>query len=126
MSLIKTDSQIDQAAVAIVEGSLPYPRELLEQCTSLELPHIMINGDIFGPAPDNAAAFTQYAADWTGLAVSSRCGDTSYWLYYRCQLTQERAMACLGPQPSVGAAIEAAVQYVRADLEYWNSTRAVA
>ncbi|HEC1424210.1 TPA: hypothetical protein R1W95_000998 [Pseudomonas aeruginosa] len=121
-----THSQIAAAAVEIVRSALPYSSELLEQCTSLELPHIMVNGDVFGPAPDNAAAFMQYGPDWTGLAVSSRCGGTSYWLYYRCQLTQERAMACLGPQPSVGAAIEAAVQYVRADLEYWNNTRAAA
>lgn len=121
-----TPSQIAAAAVEIVRSALPYSSELLEQCTSLELPHIMVNGDVFGPAPDNAAAFMQYGPDWTGLAVSSRCGGTSYWLYYRCQLTQERAMACLGPQPSVGAAIEAAVQYVRADLEYWNNTRAAA
>lgn len=126
MSLMKTDSQIDQAAVAIVESALPYPRELLEQCTNLELPHIMINGDIFGPAPDNAAAFTQYAADWTGLAVSSRCGDTSYWLYYRCPMTQERAMACLGPQPSVAAALDAAALSVRADLDYWGNKRLAA
>lgn len=121
-----TPSQIAAAAVEIVRSALPYSSELLEQCTSLELPHIMVNGDVFGPAPDNAAAFMQYGPDWTGLAVSSRCGGTSYWLYYRCQLTQERAMACLGPQQSVGAAIEAAVRHVRADLEYWNSTRAVA
>ncbi len=121
-----TPSQIAAAAVEIVRSALPYSSELLEQCTSLELPHIMANGDIYGPAPDNAAAFMQYGADWTGLAVSSRCGGTSYWLYYRCQLTQERAMACLGPQQSVGAAIEAAVQHVRADLEYWNSKRAAA
>ncbi|MFG8752219.1 hypothetical protein ACEPU1_28330 [Pseudomonas aeruginosa] len=121
-----TPSQIAAAAVEIVRSALPYSSELLEQCTSLELPHIMANGDIYGPAPDNAAAFMQYGPDWTGLAVSSRCGSTSYWLYYRCQLTQERAMACLGPQQSVGAAIEAAVQHVRADLEYWNSKRAAA
>ena len=121
-----TPSQIAAAAVEIVRSALPYSSELLEQCTSLELPHIMANGDIYGPAPDNAAAFMQYGADWTGLAVSSRCGGTSYWLYYRCQLTQERAMACLGPQQSVGAAIEAAVRHVRADLEYWNSKRAAA
>ena len=121
-----TPSQIAAAAVEIVRSALPYSSELLEQCTSLELPHIMANGDIYGPAPDNAAAFMQYGADWTGLAVSSRCGGTSYWLYYRCQLTQERAMACLGPQQSVGAAIEAAVQHVRADLEYWNSKRTAA
>lgn len=121
-----TPSQIAAAAVEIVRRALPYSSELLEQCTSLELPHIMVNGDVFGPAPDNAAAFMQYGPDWTGLAVSSRCGGTSYWLYYRCQLTQERAMACLGPQQSVGAAIEAAVRHVRADLEYWNSKRAAA
>lgn len=121
-----TPSQIAAAAVEIVRSALPYSSELLEQCTSLELPHIMANGDVFGPAPDNAAAFMQYGPDWTGLAVSSRCGGTSYWLYYRCQLTQERAMACLGPQQSVGAAIEAAVRHVRADLEYWNSKRAAA
>lgn len=121
-----TPSQIAAAAVEIVRSALPYSSELLEQCTSLELPHIMANGDIYGPAPDNATAFMQYGPDWTGLAVSSRCGSTSYWLYYRCQLTQERAMACLGPQQSVGAAIEAAVQHVRADLEYWNSKRAAA
>ena len=121
-----TPSQIAAAAVEIVRSALPYSSELLEQCTSLELPHIMANGDIYGPAPDNAAAFMQYGADWTGLAVSSRCGGTSYWLYYRCQFTQERAMACLGPQQSVGAAIEAAVRHVRADLEYWNSKRAAA
>ncbi|HEJ4407838.1 TPA: hypothetical protein SL557_000117 [Pseudomonas aeruginosa] len=121
-----TSSQIAAAAVEIVRSALPYSSELLEQCTSLELPHIMVNGDVFGPAPDNAAAFMQYGPDWTGLAVSSRCGGTSYWLYYRCQLTHERAMACLGPQQSVGAAIEAAVQHVRADLEYWNSKRAAA
>ncbi|HBO2935125.1 TPA: hypothetical protein L4R50_000119 [Pseudomonas aeruginosa] len=121
-----TPSQIAAAAVEIVNRAMPYSRELLEQCTSLELPHIMANGDIFGPAPDNAAAYMQYGPDWTGLAVSSRCGSTSYWLYYRCQLTQGRAMACLGPQPSVGEAIEAAVHHVRADLEYWNSKRAAA
>jgi len=121
-----TPSQIAAAAVEIVRSALPYSSELLGQCTSLELPHIMVNGDVFGPAPDNAAAFMQYGPDWTGLAVSSRCGGTSYWLYYRCQLTQERAMACLGPQQSVGAAIEAAVRHVRADLEYWNSKRAAA
>ncbi|PBV09254.1 hypothetical protein CJU35_05205 [Pseudomonas aeruginosa] len=118
-----TPSQIAATAVEIVRSALPYSRELLEQCTSLELPHIMVNGDIFGPAPDNAAAFMQYGADWTGLAVSSRCGSTSYWLYYRCRMTQERAMACLGPQASVGAAIDAAMQHVRADLEYWESQR---
>lgn len=117
-------AQIAAAAVEIVRSALPYSSELLEQCTSLELPHIMVNGDVFGPAPDNAAAFMQYGPDWTGLAVSSRSGGTSYWLYYRCQLTQERAMACLGPQDSVGAAIEAAEQHVRADLEYWSSKRA--
>ncbi|WP_121498221.1 hypothetical protein [Pseudomonas aeruginosa] len=121
-----TPPQIVAAAAEIVRSALPYSRELLEQCTSLELPHIMVNGDIFGPAPDNAAAFMQYGADWTGLAVSSRCGGTSYWLYYRCQITQERAMACLGPQATVGAAIDAAVQHVRADLEYWYSQRIAA
>ncbi|MEX6780442.1 hypothetical protein [Pseudomonas aeruginosa] len=121
-----TTSLFAAAAVEIVRSALPYSRELLEQCTSLELPHIMVNGDIFGPAQDNAAAFTQYGPGWTGLAVSSRCGGTSYWLYYRCQMTQERAMACLGPQATVGAAIDAAVQHVRADLEYWDGQRIAA
>lgn len=126
MSTPMTDYQISEAALKKVLATLPCERTQLEQVTHTALPFICKDGTIVGPAADNAAVFVQYPSDWEGFAVSSNNGSHSFWFFYFCDTFSERAMACLGNQPSVCAAIEAAVHHVKADIRHWNSLRAAA
>lgn len=68
-----TDDKIADAAVKIVLASLPYKRELMEQMGKLDLPILLTDGSIYGHSPDNAAVFTKYGAEWTGLAAGNNC-----------------------------------------------------
>jgi hypothetical protein len=114
-----TDDQIALEAMRIVELSLPYSRELLEQFDHLGLPFFM-TGELYGPAPDNAAVLVQYGSDWTGLAVNNDGSTPVYWFMYQCPSFHERAMSCLGIFPSVAAAIDAAIKVVSNDLKHWD------
>lgn len=121
-----SDSQIAEAALYKVLATLPYDRALLEQVTHTALPFLYKDGSIHGPAQDNAAVFVQYPDDWTGLAVSAEGGKWSFWFFYLCDNFRERAIACLGSQPSLCAAIDAAVQHVKSDLKRWNGHKLTA
>jgi hypothetical protein len=121
MTIAMTDDQLLESAEKAVLAALPYSREFMEQLISTDLPIMVANGSIHGPALDNAAVFQEYPEDWTGLAISIFQGKPAYWFVYRCERFNERALSCLGPQPSTSAAIEAAVQHVRADLKHWGS-----
>lgn len=121
MTIKMTDDQLLDKAVNIVLAALPYSREFIEQLASTELPIMIADGTIHGPSKDNAAVFQEYPASWTGLAVSIYQGNPTYWIVYRCERFQERALGCLGPQPSTSAALAAAVQHVCADLKHWGS-----
>lgn len=116
-----TDDQIAEVALSKVLATLPCERTLLEQATHTALPFMLEAGTIHGPAADNAAVFVEYPMDWEGLAVSSSSGGPAFWFVYICGTFRERAMACLGNQPSLCAAIDAAVHHVKADLKQWNS-----
>lgn len=120
MTTPMTDYQIAEAALNKVLATLPCERNLMEQATHMILPVMFDSGSVHGPAADNAAVFVEYAKDWEGLAVSTTDGDISYWFIYICGTFRERAMACLGNQPSLCAAIDAAVHHVKADLKRWN------
>lgn len=122
MTIAMTDDQLLENAVTTVLAALPYSREFMEQLISTDLPIMIANGTIHGPAMDNAAVFMEYPAGWTGLAVSIYQGKPNYWFVYRCEQFHERALSCLGPQPSTSAAIATAVQHVCADLKHWGST----
>ncbi|MBJ2214070.1 hypothetical protein JFT64_18675 [Pseudomonas carnis] len=121
-----TDDQLADAAVKIVLASLPYKRELMEQMGMLDLPIMGSDGIIQGYAADNAAVFTTYGPEWTGLAVGSAAGRQSYWFVYHCEDFQERAIVCLGNQPSVAAAIIEAAMQVKANLKHWRCMRKAA
>lgn len=120
MSPLSTDFQIAETALQKVLATLPCDREVLEQLSHTGLPFICEAGNIYGPALDNAAVVVLYPSNWEGLAVSTKDGNPSFWFFYQCEVFRERAMACLGSQPSVCAAIEAAVHHVKADLKHWN------
>lgn len=120
MNISLTYDQMADAAVKIVLASLPYKRELMEQMGKLDLPILLTDGSIYGHSPDNAAVFTTYGAEWTGLVVSSTGGQLLHWFVYRCELFQKRAICCLGNQPSVAAAIIEAALQVRANLKHWS------
>ncbi|MCF5372014.1 hypothetical protein [Pseudomonas syringae] len=126
MTTVPTDDQLAVAANRIVLASLPYPRDLMETMRLLDLPLLNDDGDVFGPAADNAAVFTKYGMDWTGLAGSCIKGKMRYWFIYRCELFQERAITCLGSQPSIVAAIIEAAMKVKADLKHWHADRKAA
>lgn len=115
-----TDLQIAEAAIQIVLDNLPYPRNLMEQLTYTSLPFMLDSGKICGPAPDNAAVFIEYPSDWTGMAVSTRGGQMRYWFIFHCEYTNERALACLGSQPSICAAIVSAAQHVQTNIRAWR------
>lgn len=121
MTIAMTDEQLLEKAETAVLAALPYSREFMEQLISTDLPIMVANGGIHGPAMDNAAVFQEYPEGWTGLAISIYQGKPAYWFVYRCEQFHERALCCLGPQPSTSAAIAAAVQKVRADLKHWGS-----
>lgn len=120
MTTSLTDYQIAEKALQLVLATLPCERKLLEQATHTALPLIMSDGTIHGPSADNSAVVVEYPSDWEGLAVSSKAGKPSFWFFYFCDTSRERAMACLGNQPSLCAAIDAAVHHVKADLKHWN------
>lgn len=126
MTSIPTDDQLADAANKIVLSSLPYPRELMETMRLIDLPLLCDNGDVFGPAADNASEFTKYGMEWTGLAGSCINGELRIWFIYRCELFQERAISCLGNQPSIAAAIIEAAMNVKANLKYWHADRKAA
>lgn len=126
MSTSMTDFQIAEAALQKVLATLPCERNILEQANHTALPFLFKDGTIHGPAADNAAVVVQYPGDWEGLAVSTNAGTHSFWFFYFCDNFRERAMACLGNQPSVCAAIDAAVHHVKADLKHWNGHRVAA
>lgn len=121
-----TDLQIADAAIQIVLDTLPYPREFMEQLTHTSLPFMLDSGKICGPAPDNAAVFTEYPSDWTGLAVSTRAGQLRYWFIFNCEYTNTRAHACLGSQPSVCAAIVSAALHVQSNIRVWGGQQQAA
>jgi hypothetical protein len=118
-----TDDQLADAAFKIVLGALPYKRELMEQMGMLDLPVMGTDGKIHGYAADNAAVFTTYGPEWTGLVVGSAAGRQTFWFVYHCEDFQERAIACLGNQPSVAAAIIEAAMQVKASLKHWRGIR---
>jgi len=118
-----TDYQIAEVALSNVLPTLPCERKLLEQANHTALPFMFGDGSIHGPAADNAAVLVEYPNDWQGLAVSINAGKLSFWFFYVCDTFHERAMACLGNQPSLCAAIDAAVQHVKSDLKQWNGHR---
>lgn len=126
MSTIKTCEELAESAQNIVIATLAYSREFMEQLTYLQLPAMLADGKVVGWAKDNSAVFTEYGPDWTGLAVSSHSGTRNYWFMYRCEKFDERAICCLGPQESVGAAIDAAIKRVTADLYHWQDFSQVA
>lgn len=120
MTATMTEAQIADKAVSIVLAALPYSREVMAQMKSTDLPIMMTDGTICGPAPDNAAIYVEYPKDWCGLAASSNGGDLLHWFIYRCERFNERALGCLGTQSSVSAAINAAVLHVTTDLTFWG------
>lgn len=115
-----TDYQIAEVALKKVLATLPCERSLLEQTTHTVLPFMLDDGTVHGPAADNAAVFVEYPCDWEGLAVSTKAGRLTFWFFYICGTFRERAIARLGSQPSMCAAIDAAVHHVKADLKHWN------
>lgn len=119
-----TDDQIAQVAIKTVLDSLPYDRKFMEQLSYTDLPIMLADGSIYGQSSDNAAVLEKYPSNWAGLAVKSISGELFYWFIYRCQRFNERAMSCLGRQPSICAAIVAATHHVQADLKHWNGVRA--
>jgi len=92
---------------------------LLEQFDHNGLPFFM-TGELYGPAPDNAAALVQYGSDWTGLAVNNDGSKPVYWFMYQCPNFHERAMSCLGIFTNVAEAIDAAIKAVSNDLKHWD------
>ena len=116
-----TDDQIAAAAIKTVLDTLPYDRHFMEQLTYADLPVMLADGSIYGKAKDNAAVMEKYQSNWAGLVVKDIGGELFYWFIYRCQRFNERAMSCLGRQPSICSAIIAATHHVQADLKHWNS-----
>ncbi len=120
--MITINAELMQQAKERVAAQLPYSIELMTQFHRTNLPMITSRGNVHGPAHDNAAAWEEYDKKWTGLAVGSVVDDSPYWLIGRCQLTGERSYSCLGPKPSVEAAIEAAIERTYFELAYWANT----
>lgn len=118
-----TAEQIAQQAVETVIKALPYPRAQLEQMSIHQLPCLTDKAQIFGPARDNAAVMEEYPADWTGMAVSSSNGYINFWLIFHCEYSKERALACLGAQPSVSAAIDTACLRVEDNIRTWSTLK---
>lgn len=121
-----TDFQIANAAMKIVLDTLAYPREFMEQLTYTDLPFMFDNGKIYGPAPDNAAVYVEYPANWTGMVISACAGRVLHWFIFNCEYTNARALACLGNQPSICAAIIAASLHVQTNIRTWGNDQKAA
>lgn len=123
MTTAMTDFQLQEAALSLVLGTLAFDRAFMERLSPTDIPVMLDDGRIFGCAVDNAAIFEEYPANWTGLAIKCSAGSMKYWFIYNTdQFGAERAFACLGEQPSICAAIVAAVHSVRSDLKHWGES----
>lgn len=119
-AMTMTDFQMADAAFKTVQATLAFPQEFLQQLAPHDLPFMTSTGKIYGPCADNAAVISEYSADWTGLATSSEGGTLRYWFFFTCEFTDARAIACLGNQPSIAAAIDSAVQHVKTNIRVWG------
>lgn len=110
-------------AFAKLTAQLQCSIEAMHAIRPLDLP-LLVGSNVFGPAPENKDHFIEYPSTWTGLAVGSCDGQTTYWFIGRDEENDEREFVCLGNESTMSELIAAALVALASNLEFWSAKAA--